>query len=176
MTQTTTFTAFHDGRIVASGALPDVAVAVSAMQAPVLIFCDVTGQVVDLDLRGTQDEIRTRHAPPPRAPGRPKLGVTAKEVTLLPRHWDWLAQQKGGASATLRRLVEEARRADTDPQPARIDAAYRVMSQLAGDLPRFEEASRALYAHDRPAMTAAMQGWPPAIADHIEWLLDLRPN
>ncbi|SOH94161.1 hypothetical protein SAMN06273572_103189 [Monaibacterium marinum] len=176
MTQTTTFTAFRDGRIVASGALPDVAVAVSEMQAPALIFCDVTGQVVDLDLRGTQDEIRTRHAAAPRAPGRPKLGVTAKEVTLLPRHWDWLAQQKGGASATLRRLVEEARRADTDPQPARIDAAYRVMSHLAGDLPRFEEASRALYAHDRPTMIAAMQDWPPAIADHVEWMLDLRPN
>src|SRR3546814_12918471 len=82
-------------------------------------------------------------------PGRPKLGVTAREITLLPRHWEWLAQQRGGASATLRRLVQEAIvREEHGPRPAR-DALYRIMSPLAGDRPGFEEASRALFAGDR---------------------------
>ena len=172
---TGTFTAFQEMRIVASGALADVAVAVAPL-GPVFIFADATGQVIDLDLRGTPDDIRVRHSPPPRTAGRPKLGVTAKEVTLLPRHWDWLATQKGGASATLRRLVEEARRAQTDPTRDRINAAYSVMSHLGGDLPDFEQASRALFAQDRAGLTAAMQNWPPAVSDHVEWMLDLRPS
>lgn len=171
---TGTFTAFADMRIVASGPLSDVAVAVARHPAPVFIFADATGRVIDLDLRGDADAIRARHGSPPRSPGRPRLGVTAREVTLLPRHWAWLSRQQGGASATLRRLVEEARRAD-DPARERMDAAYAFMSHLAGDLPRFEAASRALFAGDRDALQAAMRDWPAPVADHVEWLLDLRP-
>ena len=146
------------------------------MEGQVFIFSDRTGGVIDLDLRGSHEEIRARHTPPPRSAGRPKLGVTAKEVTLLPRHWDWLSRQKGGASATLRRLVEAARRMENDGSAQRRDATYRFMSHMAGDLPRFEEASRALFAADRPALVEIMQHWPAAVADHVEWLLDLAPD
>ena len=117
-------TAFDGERRLASGPLIDVAMAVKAATAagaegPLLAFDDATGAVIDLDLRGSRAEIAARLAAasgepsgPPRGRGRPKLGVVAREVTLAPRHWDWLAAQPGGASAALRRLVEEARRSD----------------------------------------------------------------
>src|SRR4029079_4156101 len=65
----------------------------------------------------------------PRGRGRPRLGVVAREGTLLPRHWEWLGTQPGGASVVLRKLVEEARRAngDADRTRAARDAAYRFM-------------------------------------------------
>ncbi|WP_332118661.1 DUF2239 family protein [Azorhizobium caulinodans] len=169
-----TFTAFCGPRRIAAGSLLDVARAVRAAAdtAPLLVFDDATGRVVDLDLRGTDAELAERYPAPapeeeasPRGRGRPKLGVVAREVTLLPRHWDWLAAQPGGASVALRRLVEEARRADAPRQQARAaqEIAYRFMSAMAGDLPGFEEASRALFAGDRPRMTAEMAPWPEDI-------------
>lgn len=169
-----TFTAFCGPRRIAAGSLLDVARAVrtAADTAPLLVFDDATGRVVDLDLRGTDAELAERYPAPapeeeasPRGRGRPKLGVVAREVTLLPRHWDWLAAQPGGASVALRRLVEEARRADAPRQQARTaqEIAYRFMTAMAGDLPGFEEASRALFASDRPRMTAEMAPWPEDI-------------
>jgi hypothetical protein len=111
-------------------------------------------------------------APEPRGRGRPKLGVVAREVTLLPRHWDWLGAQPGGASVALRKLVEEARRAsgDRDRSRAARDAAYHFMAVMAGNLARFEEASRALFADDRRRFVELIAGWPGDIRDHIVWL------
>ncbi|MGB6081560.1 MAG: DUF2239 family protein, partial [Xanthobacteraceae bacterium] len=99
----------------------------------------------------------------------PKLGVVAREVTLLPRHWDWLSMQPGGASVALRKLVEEARRRNGDHDRARMarDAAYHFMSTMAGNLPGFEEASRALFASDRHRFAELIASWPPDIRDHI---------
>lgn len=141
---------------------------------PLTVIDRRTGRVVDLDLRGDEAEVVARHTPPateasveaPRR-GRPKLGVTAREVTLLPRHWDWLASQPGGASASLRRLVDAARKADGDAseQRARIDATYRFASVMAGDRVGFEEAMRALYAGDRPAFDRLASAWPADIAE-----------
>ncbi len=176
---TTPCTAFAGPRIVAQGPLAEVALALHATShdAPVLTFDDTTGKVIDLDLRGTPAQVTARFAPPAepqatppasRPRGRPKLGVVAREVTLLPRHWDWLAEQQGGASATLRRLVEQARREDggrTDARRART-AAYTFLSAIAGDLPRFEEATRALFAGDTARLTEQMQDWPGDIAAH----------
>ena len=144
---------------------------------PMTVLDRRTGRVVDLDLRGSEDEVVARHTPPPSSSidaepaqarrGRPKLGVTAREVTLLPRHWDWLATQPGGASASLRRLVEAARKADGDggDRRARVDATYRFASVMAGDRPGFEEAMRALYAGDRAAFEQLASAWPKDIAD-----------
>lgn len=120
------------------------------------VFSDQTGRETDLDLSG-------RPAPAPR--GRPKLGVKAREVTLLPRHWDWLRSQRGGASAALRRLVEAAM-AEDDPSGPNPDAAYRFLTAIAGDRPGYEAALRALYASDRDGFTAAMTGWPDDIRTH----------
>jgi len=158
-----------------AGALVDVAAAARRVLdrdpcAAVLIFDRQTAEVVDLDLRGTERDVVARLAPPSTGParrGRPKLGVVAREVTLLPRHWDWLARQPGGASVTLRRLVEIARKADveTGDARARTAAAYRFMAAMAGDLPGFEAAARALFAGDRARLETHMYRWPSDIRE-----------
>jgi hypothetical protein len=161
---------------------------------PLLAFDDATGRVIDFDLRGTKTEIVERllrnppaivasNTPAPEVPaetereepaaektgrGRPKLGVTAREVTLLPRHWEWLAAQPGGASVTLRKLVEDARRNAGAQQKLRHaqEAAYRFMSAMAGDYPGFEEATRALFADDRDRFEQHMTEWPVDIRNY----------
>jgi hypothetical protein len=135
----------------------------TSTQAALRVFDLQTGRAVDLDLRPT---------PPKR--GRPRLGVAAREVTLLPRHWDWLAAQPGGASAALRRLVEQARKtgADDDARRRRTDAAYGFMVEMAGDAPDFEEASRALFAADRERLAALTAPWPTDIRVQILELFD----
>jgi uncharacterized protein len=182
------FTAFLGPNRLASGRLAEVAIAVMkastiAAAPPIIIFDDASGRPIDLDLRGTEREIVARlpqpasdpeapvdhpAAPEPRGRGRPKLGVVAREVTLLPRHWDWLATQPGGASVALRKLVEEARRTsgDRDRSRAARDAAYHFMSAMAGNLPGFEEASRALFADDRRRFAGLIAGWPDDVRDH----------
>ncbi len=161
---TRTLTAFAGDIWIATGDEDEVRAALNAMgtQAQnILLFDDTTGRQVDIDLRGPSAES-------PRGRGRPKLGVQSREVTLLPRHWDWLAAQPGGASATLRRLVETARRESADkPSPrAAMDAAYHFLTVTAGDRPGYEEAMRALYARDRTGFAAASDPWPRAIRDH----------
>ncbi len=166
------YTAFQDFEKLAQGALADVAAIVEQARkanpnSSLLVFDDSTGAVVDLDPRGLSPQ---PSAEPPRSRGRPKLGVTAREVTLLPRHWDWLAEQPGGASQALRRLVDAARKADEGFGAARRarDAAYRFMAGLAGDLPGFEEASRALFADDRAAFRRHAAAWPADVLAHAE--------
>jgi uncharacterized protein len=183
------FTAFIGQQRLVSGPLAEVALAVlkvsrSSAAEPIVIFDDANGRPIDLDLRGTERDIVARlpqpasnletpaddlSAPEPRGRGRPKLGVVAREVTLLPRHWEWLGAQPGGASVALRKLVEEARRAsgDRDRSRAARDAAYHFMSVMAGNLPGFEEASRALFADDRRRFVELIAGWPGDIRDHI---------
>ena len=166
-----TFTAFHGDCKHVSGPLAAIALTLKAGGTDgVLIFSDRTGGEVDLDLRGTDEEVAARYAPPPSLPGRPKLGVVAKEVTLLPRHWDWLKTQRGGASATLRRLVEEAARDSRSAAKAAAEAAYRFMSAMAGNRPGFEEASRALFAADGDSFAALTEAWPVDIRDHVRGL------
>ena len=182
-----TFTAFVGQRRLASGTAGDVALAVKRatqpLDQPIIIFDDGTGRSIDFDLRGDDREVLARLAklmPPPatesaepptepRGRGRPKLGVVALEVTLLPRHWEWLNSQAGGASVALRKLVDEARRASgaKDRERQARDAAYHFMSTMAGDLPQFEEASRALFADDRRRFTGLIADWPTDIRDHI---------
>ena len=182
----TIFTAFQGQRRLASGPAGEVALVVKRVaprpDEPIIIFSDATGRSIDFDLRGGDREVLARLAkliPPPveeasaqaepRGRGRPKLGVVAREVTLLPRHWEWLNAQPGGASVALRKLVEEARRAsgDKDRERQARDAAYHFMSTMAGNLPQFEEASRALFADDRHRFTGLIVDWPADIRDHI---------
>ena len=141
----------------------------------VLIFSDLTGKEADFDFSGSPDEVVARALPAPRSgPGRPKLGVVSREVSLLPRHWDWLETQRGGASAALRRLIDEARKADPEGDRRRqaTEAAGRFMSVMAGDRPGYEEASRALYAGDVGRLSVLIGGWPEAIQTHLLYLLD----
>jgi len=137
-------------------------------------YDNATGRSVDLDTRGSDVDVVARLAPAeeagtiPRGRGRPKLGVVAREVTLLPRHWEWLNGQPGGASVALRKLVEHARRAggDGDRRRRAQEAAYHFMSSLAGDFPGFEEAARALFANDEPRFSSLIASWPPDIRAH----------
>lgn len=169
----TTYTAFQEDMWIATGSRTEIVTALRAMPAParasdLLVFDDETGRQVDLDLR---DAAETEEAAPPRPRGRPSLGVVAREVTLLPRHWDWLATQPEGASAALRRLVEQARKREGGGRAGK-DAAYRFISAIAGDRPGFEEAIRALYADDRAGFEGRMAGWPIGIRTHALSLLD----
>ncbi|MGN6097047.1 MAG: DUF2239 family protein [Bosea sp. (in: a-proteobacteria)] len=182
-------TAFRGDARLAHGPRPEVALAVKAAlesdpTATILVFDDGTGRAVDFDLRGTPQDIvaRLQEPRPPAEPlagppvergrGRPKLGVVAREVTLLPRHWEWLAAQPGGASQALRRLVEEARRSDGGRSRARRaqETAYAFISAMAGNREGFEEASRALFAGDAAGFAAHSRSWPPDIRAHAEAL------
>lgn len=171
-----TYTAFAGDDRVVTGDLPTMLRAVKELlerdgNAAPLIFDDTTGRQVDFDLRGTVDEVLARElpGPPTRGPGRPRLGVVAREVTLLPRHWEWLAEQPSGASAALRRLVDEARKSEGAPERRRRAAAVtgRVMTALAGDRPNFEEAYRALDAGDRDRFEALTAGWPEDVRGYL---------
>lgn len=171
----------------------------SLQAPPVLLLDDTTAEVIDLDWRGTPKEVLARlkamvaatpdpatagvsdepdnaapapGAVPARGPGRPRLGVVAREVTLLPRHWDWLAAQPGGASVALRKLVEVARRdSETRDRVRHASAvAYRFMSTIAGHEAGFEEASRALFAGDQAGFDVLIAGWPVDVQHHLKRL------
>jgi hypothetical protein len=186
-----TFTAFSGNRLVATGDITAVLLKTkqhidTGQTAPLLIFDDRTGTQVDFDLRGTVEESLSRlashplFAPPgtgdkPRSgPGRPSLGVVCREVSLLPRHWEWLGAQPGGASAAMRRLVDEARKHRAPKERARAarDAAGAFMWVMGGNLPGFEEASRALFAGDYERLTGLVSGWPRDVRQHLARLAD----
>jgi uncharacterized protein len=174
----TSFTAFEGTTRIASGPLPEVALQVKAAldagaNQTILIYDDSTGRQIDIDMRQFEappaaETTAAAEEEPARGRGRPKLGVVAREITLLPRHWDWLATQPGGASVALRKLVEDARKASgaRDRLRAAQEAAYHFMSAMAGNLPGFEEASRALFASDRRCFAELIAGWPDDVRDH----------
>ena len=204
---TTACTAFEGSRCIATGELKDVALAAksavdasaaSLTPAPVLIFNDVTSEVMELDWRGSGEEFSAKFAllaqqldtpaaavepeistepaaakTENRGPGRPKLGVIPREVTLLPRHWEWLATQPGGASIALRKLVEVARRSSEvkDRVMKAQSVGYKFMSTMAGHEAGFEEASRALFAGDQASLEALIADWPIDVQTHLKKLL-----
>ena len=171
-------TAFWEERIIAQGSREAVTRVVEEgwldRLSEVRVFDDESGRVVDLDIwdaqRAAARQAFSRGAPGGRGRGRPKLGVTAREVTLLPRHWEWLAEQPGGASAAIRRLVEEARKDGRSPEAAR-DAVYRFLTDVAGDRPGYEEAMRALYRGETERMFALIAEWPEDVRGYAWELL-----
>jgi hypothetical protein len=186
--------AFEGSRRIAVGELHQVALKTKEVldrgeRAPVLIFDEATSEPIEVDFRGTPQEVferlTTPGAPaisrsdllehPPRGRGRPRLGVIPREVTLLPRHWEWLNRQPGGASVALRRLVDEARRvrADGDRLRQAQEATYRFISTLAGNEPHFEEATRALFAGKLDRFNELIEPWPADVRDHARKLADV---
>jgi hypothetical protein len=177
-----TFAAFVGDRLIASGDVKKMLRRVKARfdrdnGASILIFENDTGKQVDFDLRGSLDDVLARlpdhplfaAAKAPSGPGRPKLGVVSREVSLLPRHWEWLEQQPNGISAALRKLVDEARKRDPAAERARLarDAASRFMTAMAGNLPDYEEASRAFFARDAERFDQLISAWPKDIRAHV---------
>ena len=195
------YTAFSHGRRVAHGRYDDIARALAAavavaqadMPAPWLVFDDATGAPIDTPPL-PQDAARLKAgragraaisaaqalakadecSPAPRAAGRPRLGVVAREVTLLPRHWEWLSVQPGGASAALRRLIDKARIYiySVDSRRAASERSYRFMSAIAGDQPQFEEAARALFAGDAVRFAGHVADWPPDVRTYLMQLAE----
>jgi hypothetical protein len=168
------FVAFAGPRQLAAGTLRNVLPALKQRFDKdsgdlVLVFDVETGRQVDFDLRGSLEEVVERAAPTQqRGPGRPKLGVTGREVSLLPRHWDWLEQQPTGISGAIRRLVEQAMKQQPGKERARrMRAALgQLLSSMAGDRPQYEEATRALFAGDTAAFEALVKKWPKDIRDY----------
>lgn len=182
MENTQSFTAFAGDRLIVSGELKVTLLATKrrmdkGAHAPILIFDDSTGKQVDFDFRGTPEEVLARLSShplfAPAGPGRPKLGVTCREISLLPRHWEWLEKQPQGISAALRRLVDEAKQNEPDKERAKIsrDIAGKFMWSMAGNLPDFEEASRALYAMDWDLFDKLIGRWPKDIRTHLRKLI-----
>jgi len=187
--------AFAGTRRIGAGPPAQVALAAKAAtdsgETDAILVFNADGHVVDIDYRGTDDDVLNRLGPDavesdntnddsspyresltPRGRGRPKLGVVAREVTLLPRHWDWLAKQPGGASASVRRLVDAARQSSMPKDQIREakEIAYRFMSSMAGNEPGFEEAIRALFAGNETRFAEMTKQWPRDVRDHARTL------
>lgn len=166
------YTAFLDDRLVASGTLEELLPRLKAIfnrnpSALFLVFDDQTGKQTDFNLSGSLDEVLRRERPQPGqvGPGRPRLGVISREVTLLPRHWEWLELQPNGASAAIRRLIEDARKNETAEMRKQraIRATGRFLSAIAGNFPGYEEASRALYRKENARFAQLIAAWPKDI-------------
>ena len=196
MDSTNQYIAFDGDRRVGTGGLVEIARAAKrcvdiGMPGPLLLFDAVTSQPLELDLRGSLADVLERLPVVPEVapaaiqgssdalpdvtragPGRPRLGVVAREITLLPRHWQWLSEQRGGASVTIRRLVEAARSASTEGDRHRRaqESAYRFMSAMLGNQPGFEEATRALFAGDATRFHEFAREWPQDLRDHAQQL------
>jgi len=154
------------------------------------MFDERTGHPVDLNFDHDDAQLlasvkaRLEPAPPtpsptPRGRGRPKLGVVSREVSLLPRHWEWLAQQRGGASAGLRRIVEAARKEGREEEQVgrAIERAHRFLWDMAGDLVGFEDAARALFARDFETFDRRICRWPVGVRELLgRMLADARPS
>lgn len=188
-------TAFAGQAHIATGPLSEVALATKRIVdggelAPILIFDNATSQPVEIDLRGGADDVLGRLAErfpetgevepapveahdSPRRAGRPKLGVVGREVTLLPRHWDWLGGQPGGASVAIRKLIDKARKENEskDLERKNQELVYRFIHAMAGNLSDFDEVARALFAGNRRAFTELTEAWPSDIRDHARWLI-----
>lgn len=180
-----TYTAFEGEKLLAHGPLERVVLKVkkrigSAPNASVLVFSDSTGKEMDFDLRGSEKEVLKRlqtflspkATPSSGGPGRPKLGVVAREVSLLPKHWEWLSTQSGGASATIRRLVENASKAHSSKDLIKQaqERTYKFLNSIAGNSPNFEEALRMLYRKDKKGFFEAISTWPTDIKGHAKKL------
>lgn len=180
------YTGFEGHRIFKRGPLGDVVLAARDLlgedpNAPVAIYDDTTGVRLDIDYRGSADEVLARLADHPMVPqeeaararqsgpGRPRLGVVSREVSLLPRHWEWLNYQRGGASGTLRRLVDEARRQSESHLMADrlVQSLDRFLWDMAGNFENFEEVTRAMYAGDHLLPTKLMEQWPEDIRGYV---------
>jgi uncharacterized protein len=176
------YTAFDRFKIISQGNLEEVALDVrrhlkTNREARILIFSDFSGRQMDLDLSGSEKDTLERLKifktpdlnPSQSGPGRPKLGVVPREISLLPSHWEWLSTQPGGSSATIRRLVEEMMKINAsgkDKSKHAQETVYTFLNAIAGDLPNFEEALRFLYRRDKKRFKDLISSWPEDLVRH----------
>jgi hypothetical protein len=188
-----TYTAFGGHAVLATGPILEVVKAAKSHwdlgTDTVLVFDDTTGKQIDFDYEGSPEEVLEKLWWHPlfrsqetlmtardaqRGPGRPRLGVVSREISLLPRHWEWLETQPQGASAAIRRLVDEARKRAPDADRARLrrQAAGNFLWAMGGNLANFEEASRALYAGDAERLERQIKDWPRDVRAYVYRLLE----
>ena len=179
MSRSQQYSVFRGERLMVKGSLEQIKLSLKEAtdhsdKATILVFDATDGRQLDIDLSaGTGDSAAVSDSrsdaagtestvPAGKPRGRPKLGVVGREITLLPRHWEWLDGQRNGASAALRKLVDQARKAEAGEQEVRLaqDSANRFMYAMAGNLQGFEEAVRALYARDKSRFEAETAPWP----------------
>ncbi|MES2802482.1 MAG: DUF2239 family protein [Bdellovibrionota bacterium] len=175
------YTVFAGFKIISQGNIEEVAIATKKYlkkedDVRLLIFSDLSGKQMDLDLSGADKDVIDRLSVYKAAeasvsvsgPGRPKIGVKPREVSLLPLHWEWLSTQSGGASATIRRLVDEKMKAPTpkDKIKQTQESVYTFLNSIAGDLTNFEDAIRFLYRQDEAKFKDAIADWPKDLKKH----------
>ncbi len=181
------YSAFSGHKLLVRGPLDKVVLSIKKKlkeepRSSILAFSDSTGKQMDFDLQGSEKEVLqrlevfvTKDQPiVTSGPGRPKLGVVSREISLLPRHWEWLSTQSGGASVTLRRLVDEARKNASGKELIKLsqERTYKFMTAIAGDLPQYEEALRALFSKDKKKFESHVYGWPKDLISYIKILSD----
>lgn len=178
-----TYAAFKKEKLIAEGDLKKVILKTKRelMRSPesaILIFSNETGKTMDFNFQGSENEVLSRLEvflepkieidPKEKKVGRPSLGVISREVSLLPKHWEWLACQSGGASAEIRRLVEKAMKQTQAASTVKMaqEKTFRFLNTIAGNFPNFEEAIRSLYRRDLNAFEQIIKFWPVDIKDH----------
>lgn len=176
-----TYTVFEAAKMLFRGSLTEVVVKVKKRlgksdHSPCSIFSDDTGKAIDFNFQGSEKDVLKRleifvsETPLENSgPGRPKLGVISREVSLLPRHWEWLATQAGGASAVLRRLVDEAKKKSAEGNAIKQaqERVYKFLSVMAGDMPGYEEALRALYRKEEKKFALQIEAWPEDVKAYV---------
>lgn len=164
-------TAFASCKQIAFGECAQVLAQIGSMTFPqdtsIRVFGDETGECLDFDLRV---KVLTKSAMGKsalstsvvRSMGRPRLEVVAGEVPLLPRHWEQFDRQPGGTSVALRRMVDEGRKIGQGRDSVRAprETACRSMRNMAGALPGYEHAARALFRGNKALFEKAVAHWP----------------
>lgn len=185
MTNETQWIAFDGSKRIAQGVPRDVACLAKAYfeshpHASILFFDAASSRLLHIDLRvDTEHLVRvvdylSKPAVPANASSGRKLAAVPQEISLLPRHWEWLETQPGGVSGALRRLVEQAMRTSrpADARRAAQESAYRFMTAMAGDERDYEEAIRALYKGDRAKLESCIATWPGDVRSHVLLLIE----
>ena len=183
--ETKKYSAIQDQNLIVMGELPVVLKEIKLFLdqggcEPVLIFDHTDGRQWDFNFQGTLEEVLSRAIVPEDdncnkpGPGRPRLGIVSREVTLLPRHWDWLEQQPGKASGTLRRLVEDAMKHPSDDFIIRQkqEALGRIISSVGGNLIGFEDFLRILHRKEWNKVEEVIKEWPLGIKKIITTILN----
>jgi hypothetical protein len=179
-TQEAHYTIFEGFNAVGRGTHSEVRQAVRALKAEretatFLVFNDETGESLDQDFERVETahllQARVTEAAP-RKVGRPRLGVVAREITLLPRHWEWLEAQQGGASVALRKLVEIARKQQEPEDRIRhaISVTFKFLNVMGGRMPGFEDVNRALFQRDWARFDALVAAYPRDVAGYLAML------
>lgn len=167
------YTAFRGDTRIITDSLFNVALALQKQsEMNVLVFNDQTGQQIDLDLSGSEDDLKQRYTEVEyvKKVGRPKLGVISREITLQQKHWNWLDQQSSSASAVIRKLIDKELNDPSSESNIMLakQAIDHFMLAMLGNMPNYEEATRALYQGNKSHFLALIHNYPKDLKVYLE--------